>query len=177
VPSTLHQMVKFEWDRQEIFVHGQDNQCTPGDAIMPSIESEDNNGTWVYLVFDAVSVQKVPKGEVVATPKITTASVMVASEMLRNGVIPGKGLEASLQGIAQPVSLPKNIDTFGLAFKPTAPNIRRARKMRQKTCVLPKPIPRLSKSFVKPINGPRPKISGPLIDAEGDLDKGLERLF
>ncbi|XP_070022597.1 uncharacterized protein [Nicotiana sylvestris] len=38
VPSTLHQMVKFEWDRQEIVVHGEDNLCVPSDAIVPFIE-------------------------------------------------------------------------------------------------------------------------------------------
>ncbi|XP_070025092.1 uncharacterized protein [Nicotiana sylvestris] len=48
VPSTLHQMVKFEWDRQEIFVHGEDNLYVPSDAIVPFIESEDDKGPWVY---------------------------------------------------------------------------------------------------------------------------------
>ncbi|XP_070013312.1 uncharacterized protein [Nicotiana sylvestris] len=38
VPSTLHQMVKFEWDREEIVVHGEDNLCSRDDAIVPFIE-------------------------------------------------------------------------------------------------------------------------------------------
>ncbi|XP_070002366.1 uncharacterized protein [Nicotiana sylvestris] len=48
VPSTLHQMVKFEWDRREIVVHGEDNLYVPSDAIVPFIEFEDEKGPWVY---------------------------------------------------------------------------------------------------------------------------------
>ncbi|XP_070014390.1 uncharacterized protein [Nicotiana sylvestris] len=44
IPSTLHQMVKFEWDRQEIVVHGEDNQCARDDAIVSFIEVEDDKG-------------------------------------------------------------------------------------------------------------------------------------
>ncbi|XP_019242002.1 PREDICTED: uncharacterized protein LOC109222047, partial [Nicotiana attenuata] len=179
VPSTLHQMVKFEWDRQEIVVHGEDNMCALSDAIVPFIEVDDDKGPWVYEVFDTVSVEKVLEGKSIPVPRITAATVMVASEMLKNGFIPGKGLGADLQGIVHPVSLPKNLDTFGLGFKPTAADVRRARKMKKRAWVLPKPIPRLSRSFIRP--GIRKqllsKVSGSLIGADGDLDKGFERLF
>ncbi|XP_070010323.1 uncharacterized protein [Nicotiana sylvestris] len=47
VPSTLHQMVKFEWDRQEIVVHGEDNISIVSDAIVPFIETDDDKGPWV----------------------------------------------------------------------------------------------------------------------------------
>ena len=45
VPSTLHQMVKFEWDRQEIVVHGEDNTSAVSDGIVPFIEVDDDKGT------------------------------------------------------------------------------------------------------------------------------------
>jgi len=110
---------------------------------------------------------------------MVVASVMVAVEMLKNGFVPGKGLGASLQGIVQPVSLPKNLDTFGLGFKPIVADVRRARKMKQKAWALPKPIPRLSRSFVWP--GIRKqllsKVPRPLIGADGDLEKGFKKLF
>ncbi|XP_070007413.1 uncharacterized protein [Nicotiana sylvestris] len=48
VPSTLHQMVKFNWDIQEIVVHCEDDLCVPSDAIVPFIEVEDDKGPWVY---------------------------------------------------------------------------------------------------------------------------------
>ncbi|XP_019248447.1 PREDICTED: uncharacterized protein LOC109227704 [Nicotiana attenuata] len=88
VPSTLHHMVKFEWDRQEIVVHGEDNLCAQSDTVF---------------------VKKIPEGKSIPVPKVTATSVMVASKMFRNGFVPGKGLGASLQGIVQPVSLPKNL--------------------------------------------------------------------
>ncbi|XP_070012535.1 uncharacterized protein [Nicotiana sylvestris] len=97
VPSTLHQIVKFEWDKHEIVVHGEDNLCVPSDAIVPFIEFEDDKGPWVYQVFDTVLVEKIPEGKCVPTPRVAVASVMVAVEMLKNGFVPDKGLGASPQ--------------------------------------------------------------------------------
>ncbi|XP_070018604.1 uncharacterized protein LOC107805969 [Nicotiana tabacum] len=179
VPSTLYQMVKFEWDRQEIGVHGEDNLCVPSDAIVPFIEFEDDKGLWVYQVVDTVSVEKIPEGKCVTTPRVAAALVMVAVEMLKNGFVPGNGLGASLQGIVQPVSLPKNLDTFGLGFKPTVADVRRARKMKQRAWALPKPVPRLSRSFVRPGTIKRPMMSVPIlvVDMDEDLMERFERIF
>ncbi|XP_070025083.1 uncharacterized protein [Nicotiana sylvestris] len=44
VPSTLHQMVKFEWDRQEIVVHGEDNLCAHNDAFVLSLRLKMTKG-------------------------------------------------------------------------------------------------------------------------------------
>ncbi|XP_019231752.1 PREDICTED: uncharacterized protein LOC109212557 [Nicotiana attenuata] len=137
-------------DMAEIVVHGEDNMCALGDAIVPFIEVEDNQGPWVYQVSDMVLLEKVLEGKSIPVPGVTAATIMAVSEMLKNGFIPGKGLGADLQGIVQPVSLPKNLDTFGLGFKPTAADVKRARKMKKKAWVLPKPILRLSRSFVRP---------------------------
>ncbi|XP_070002752.1 uncharacterized protein [Nicotiana sylvestris] len=86
VPSTLHQMVKFEWDRQGIIVHGKDNWCVPSDAIVPFMEFEDDKGPWVYQVFDTVSVEKIPEGKCIPIPRVAATSVMVATEILKNGL-------------------------------------------------------------------------------------------
>ncbi|XP_070012516.1 uncharacterized protein [Nicotiana sylvestris] len=118
-------------------------------------------GPWVYPVFDTVSVEKIPEGKCVPTLKVVVASVMVAVEMLKNGFVPGKGLGASLQGIVQPVSLLKNLDTFGLGFKPTVADIKRARKLKQRAWVLPKPIQRLYRSFFRPSTKKRPATAVP----------------
>ncbi|XP_075093115.1 uncharacterized protein LOC142172928 isoform X2 [Nicotiana tabacum] len=179
VPSTLHQMVKFEWDRQDVVLHGEDFACTIGGAIVPFIETNDDKGPWVYQIFDAVSANKIPEGTSIPHPRIASATVMIVSEMLSNGFVPGKGLGAELQGIVQPVSLPKNVETFGMGFKPTSADVRHARKMKKKVWVLPKPVTCLSRSFV--IAGTRklsvPKVLGPMIGPDGDLDEGFERLF
>ncbi|XP_075079523.1 uncharacterized protein LOC107767020 [Nicotiana tabacum] len=44
VPSSLHQMVKFEWDRQEIVLHGDEDLSFCNDTIVPFIEVEDDKG-------------------------------------------------------------------------------------------------------------------------------------
>ncbi|XP_070010932.1 uncharacterized protein [Nicotiana sylvestris] len=179
VPSTLHQMVKFEWDRQEIVVHGEDNLCAHSDAIVLFIEVEDDKEPWVDQVFETVSVEKIPKGKCVPIAKVTAVSVIVAFEMLKNGFVHGKGLGASLQGIVQLVALPKNLDTFDLGFKPTVADVRRARKMKQRAWVLPKPVPHLSRSFIRPGTRKCPVTTVPnsVVDVDEDLIERFERLF
>ncbi|XP_070016953.1 uncharacterized protein [Nicotiana sylvestris] len=44
VPSTLHQMVKFECDRHDIVVHGEENFYAHSDASILFIEAEDDKG-------------------------------------------------------------------------------------------------------------------------------------
>ncbi|XP_075111621.1 uncharacterized protein LOC142181880 [Nicotiana tabacum] len=45
VPSSLHEMVKFEWDRQEIVVHGDEKLCAFNDTSVPFIETEEDKGS------------------------------------------------------------------------------------------------------------------------------------
>ncbi|XP_070013450.1 uncharacterized protein [Nicotiana sylvestris] len=148
VPSTLHQMVKFEWDRQEIVVHGEDNLCAHSDSIVPFIEIEDDKGPWVYQVFETVSVEKISEWKCVPTPKVTAASVMVAFEMLKNSFVP-------------------------------AADVQRVRKFKQRAWALPKPIPCLSRSFVKP--GARKClvtiVSNSVVDIDEELIERFQRLF
>ncbi|XP_070005025.1 uncharacterized protein [Nicotiana sylvestris] len=80
--------IKFTMEFQEIVVHGKENLCAHSDASIPFIEAEDDKGPWVYQVFETVSVEKFPEGKCIQTPKITSASVVVASEMLKNGIVP-----------------------------------------------------------------------------------------
>ncbi|XP_016507809.2 uncharacterized protein LOC107825451 [Nicotiana tabacum] len=171
VPSSLHQMVKFEWDRQEIVVHGDENLCAYNDTCAPFIEVGDNKGPWVYQAFETVSVEKIPEEECIPRLKLASASIMLATEMLKNGFVSGKGLGASLQGIVQPVSLRKNLGTFGLGFKPTWDEVKRLKRLNKKSWLLPKPIPRLSRSFVKPgvVKHPVSAIPKPVVDFDEEL--------
>jgi len=111
-------------------MHNEDNLCAPSDAIVLFIEIEDDKGPCVYQVFDTMSVEKILEGKGFPTLKVTAASVMVAFEMLKNDFVPGKGLDAYLQGIVQPVSLPKNLGTFGLI---QAHNLRREKTQKVET--------------------------------------------
>ena len=51
--------------------------------------------------------------------------------------------------------------------------------MKKKVWFLPKPVPRLSRSFVRASarGSPVPKVLGPLIGIDGDLNQSFERLF
>ncbi|XP_019259854.1 PREDICTED: uncharacterized protein LOC109237913 [Nicotiana attenuata] len=162
VPSSLHQMVKFEWDRQEIVVHGDENLRAYNDTSVPFIEAEDDKGPWVYQTFKTVSVEKIPEGEFIPGPKLASASVMVANEMLKNGFVPSKGLGSSLQGIVHPVCLRESVGTFGLGFKPTGEEVKRAKRLKNKAWSLPNPVPHISRSFVKPGVVRRPMSAVPI---------------
>ncbi|XP_070056046.1 uncharacterized protein [Nicotiana tomentosiformis] len=61
IPSSLHQMVKFEWERQKIVVHGDESLSTYNDTIVPFTEVEDDKGPWVYQMFETVFVEKIPE--------------------------------------------------------------------------------------------------------------------
>ncbi|XP_070035587.1 uncharacterized protein [Nicotiana tomentosiformis] len=134
IPSSLHQMVKFEWDRQEIVVHSDENLSAYNDTIVPFIEVEDDKGPWVYQTIETVYVEKILEGECIPGPKLSFASAMVANEMLKNGFMPGKGLGSSLQGIAHPVCPRESFGTFGLGFTLTGKDMKKAKNLKRKAC-------------------------------------------
>ncbi|XP_070047278.1 uncharacterized protein [Nicotiana tomentosiformis] len=150
IPSSLHQMVKFEWDRQEIVVHSDENLSAYNDTIVPFIEIEDDKGPWVYQTFETVSVEKILEGECIPGPKLPSASVMVANEMLKNGFVPSKGKD-----------------------------VKRAKSLKRKVWSLPKPVPHISKSFVKPGVTKRPISAVPkhVVDFDEELIKRFQSLF
>ncbi|XP_070029881.1 uncharacterized protein [Nicotiana sylvestris] len=179
VPSSLHQMVKFEWDRQEIVVHGDEDLSVCNDTIVLFIEAEDNKGPWVYQTFKTVFVEKIPEGKCIPGPKISSVSVMVANEILKNGFVSGKGLGSSLLGIVHPVHPSGNPGTFGLGFMPTEKDVKRVKILKQQVWSLPKPVTHISKSFVKPgaekpSTSPIPK---PMVDVDEELIKRFQSLF
>ncbi|XP_070039979.1 uncharacterized protein [Nicotiana tomentosiformis] len=177
--SSLHQMVKFEWDRQEIVVHGDENLSAYNDTIVPFIEVEDDKGPWVYQTFEKVYVEKIPEGECIPGPKLSFASVMVANEMLKNGFVPGKGLGSSLQGIAHPVCPRESFGTFGLGFTLIGKDMKKAKNLKRKAWSLPKPVPHISKSFVKPgvAKCPISAVPKPVVDFDEELIKRFQSLF
>ncbi|XP_070046771.1 uncharacterized protein [Nicotiana tomentosiformis] len=179
VPSSLHQMVKFEWDRQEIVVHGDEDVSAYNDTYVPFIEAEDDKGLWVYQTFETVSIEKIPEGKCIPGPKLSSASVMVANEMLKNGFVPGKGLDSSLQGIVHPLCPHENLGTFCLGFTPTERDVKKAKNQKQKAWSLPRPVPHISKSFINPEAAKRPISSIPkaVVDVDEELIKRFQSLF
>ncbi|XP_070039927.1 uncharacterized protein [Nicotiana tomentosiformis] len=95
VPSTLHQMVKFEHENQEIVVHGEDEQSIYRDPSVPCLEAREESEHIVYQAFEIVVADQCEEGAPFPQTCLSNASVMVATEMIKHGYKPGKGLRTS----------------------------------------------------------------------------------
>lgn len=149
VASTLHQMVKFEHDRQEIVVHGEGDLSMYKDYSIFSIEADTADKVLIYQASKVVIVENILEGNLIARPQLSSASVMVVNEMLKHGFKLGKGLGISLQGRDYPVYLCENFDTFGLGYEPTFKDRKKAKKHKKYSWSVTKPIPPPHKSFIK----------------------------
>ena len=58
VPSTLHQVVQFEYNNQEITVHGEDDSPIYRDPSVPYIEAKEGCDFVVYQSFEVVLVDR-----------------------------------------------------------------------------------------------------------------------
>ncbi|XP_070046118.1 uncharacterized protein [Nicotiana tomentosiformis] len=116
VPSTLHQMVKFEHEKQEIVVHGEDEQSIYRDHSVPCLEAREGSEHIVYQAFEIVVANQCEEGAPFPQPCLSNASIMVATEMIKHGYKPKKGLGVSLQGIIEPVTSTANEKFFGVGF-------------------------------------------------------------
>ncbi|XP_070008429.1 uncharacterized protein [Nicotiana sylvestris] len=150
VPSTLHQMVKFKHEDQEIVVHGEDEQSIYRDPLVPCLETREGSEHIVYQAFEIVVADQCEEGNPCPKPFLSNASIMVAKEMIRHGYEPGKGLGKSLQGIAEPITLTASEKFFGVDFQPTSSDGKWAGKRKNNGWVLPQPIPHLYRTFVEP---------------------------
>ncbi|XP_070004597.1 uncharacterized protein [Nicotiana sylvestris] len=135
VTSTLHQMVKFEHENQEIVVHGEDEQSIYRDPSVPCLEAKED---------------QCEEGTPCPQPFLSNASIMVTSEIIKHDYKLGKGLEASLQGIMEPITLTTGENLFGVGFQATETDVKWANKLNNYGWVLPQPVPHLARMFVKP---------------------------
>ncbi|XP_070028705.1 uncharacterized protein [Nicotiana sylvestris] len=150
VPSTLHQMLKFEHGGQEIIVHGEDESSVYKDPLILCIEAKEGSESIIYQAFEVVVVDHVEEGKPIMHPRLSATSVMVATVMMRQGYEPGKGLGASLQGISESISPLGNRGTFGLVFRPTQADKNKSKHRKKSGWVLQHPIPHIFYTFVKP---------------------------
>ncbi|XP_060210755.1 uncharacterized protein LOC132637725 [Lycium barbarum] len=149
VPSTLHQVVKFEYEKQEIIVHGKDDLSIYRDPSVPCIEAKEGCESLIFQTFEIVTADQFMEGKPILEPRLPSTSVMVATQMLQNGYEPGKGLGVTLQGVVDPISPFGNQDTFGLGFRPTNADRKWAKEQKNKVWKLPKPVPHITKSFTR----------------------------
>ncbi|XP_070002634.1 uncharacterized protein [Nicotiana sylvestris] len=108
VPSTMHQNVKFVWSHQEVVIHGEaSNPIYPKNSILV-IESVERLDGPTFHIEEIVTATR---GKEIKLPSVF---MMVASEMLKNGFEPGRGIGARLHGIVEPIQLPGQNNIFGL---------------------------------------------------------------
>nr|XP_016449519.1 PREDICTED: uncharacterized protein LOC107774486 [Nicotiana tabacum] len=150
VPSTLHQMVKFKHEDQEIVVHEEDEQSIYRGPSVPCLEARERSEHIVYQAFEVVVADQCEEGNPCPQPFLSNASIMVAKEMIRHGYKPGKGLGKSLQEIAKPITLAASEKFFRVGFQPTSSDGKWADERKNNGWVLSQPIPHLYRTFVKP---------------------------
>ncbi|XP_070025892.1 uncharacterized protein [Nicotiana sylvestris] len=68
IPSTLHQMVKFEHEDQEIVVHGEDEQSIYRDPSVPCLEAREGSEHIVYQAFEIVVADQYEEGNLAPNP-------------------------------------------------------------------------------------------------------------
>ncbi|XP_070012030.1 uncharacterized protein [Nicotiana sylvestris] len=119
VPSTLHQMVKFEHEDQEIVVHKEDEQSIYRDPLVPCLKAREGSEHIVYKAFEVMVADQCEEGNPCPQPFLSNALIMVAKEMIRHGYKLEKGLETSLQGITETITLATSEKFFGVGFQPT----------------------------------------------------------
>ena len=179
VPSTLHQMVKFEYDRQEVIVHSEGDLSVYKDSSLHFIKANNENEALVYQAFEVVVVEHILEGNLISKPQLPMVSTMMVNEMLKHGFEPGKGLGIFLQGRAYPVSPRKSLGTFGLGYKPRVEDKMKAKKQKRDIWSLTKPIPPIYKSFLKArttesSESPHPE---PVLEVHEELINYFQDLF
>ncbi|XP_070008344.1 uncharacterized protein [Nicotiana sylvestris] len=150
VPSTLHKMVKFRHEDQEIMVHGEDEQSIYHDPSVPCLEAREGSEHKVYQAFEIVVPDQCEEGNPCPQPFLSNTSIMVAKEMIRHDYKSGKGLGKSLHVIAEPITLTASEKFFGVGFRPTPADVRWAYDRKNDGWVLPQPVPHMYRTFVKP---------------------------
>ncbi|XP_075076474.1 uncharacterized protein LOC142163119 [Nicotiana tabacum] len=150
VHSSLHPMVKFEHENQEIVVHGEDEQSIYRDPSVPCLEAREGSEHIVYQAFKIMAAYQCEEGTPCPQPFLSNASIMVSSEMIKHGYKPGKGLGVSLQGITEPITLTASENFFGVGFQATEVDVKWDNKRKNDEWVLPQPVLYLTRKFVKP---------------------------
>ncbi|XP_070034334.1 uncharacterized protein [Nicotiana tomentosiformis] len=109
VASTLHQTVKFEWNHQEVIIHGDGSNPLYTNQTVPIIENKRNLGRETYHCIERVN----------AIEKDRWWSKKIESILSWTGYEPSKGFGKKLHGITKPVQLQYHSTTFGLGYEYT----------------------------------------------------------
>ncbi|XP_070023434.1 uncharacterized protein [Nicotiana sylvestris] len=109
VASTLHQAVKFEWNHQEVIIHGNGSNPIYSRQTVPMVGGRRKKGGETYHHIERVN----------AVDKDKWWDNKIESILNWYGYEPGKGLGKNLQGITKPIKLKEHGTTFGLGYEYT----------------------------------------------------------
>ncbi|XP_070014056.1 uncharacterized protein [Nicotiana sylvestris] len=109
VASTLHQAIKFEWNHQEVIIHGDGSNPIYSRQAIPMIGGRRKIGGETYHHIERVN----------AIDKDKWWDNKIESILNWSRYEPGKGLGKNLQGITKPIKLKKHGTTFGLGYEYT----------------------------------------------------------
>ncbi|XP_070015247.1 uncharacterized protein [Nicotiana sylvestris] len=80
VPSTRHQMVKFEHEDQEIVVHGEDEQSIYRDPSVPCLKAREGSEHIVYQAFEIMVADQYEERKPCPQPLLSNESIMGAKK-------------------------------------------------------------------------------------------------
>jgi len=123
VPSTLHQKLKFTIDDKLIIVFGEENLLVCGPTSTPYIEAVEEALETSFQALEIVSTTYVEPFKV--NPYLSSASLMMARTMMKEGYKYGSGLGQNNIGSVMPLKLVENKGRYGLGYKPTHADRRR----------------------------------------------------
>lgn len=132
MPSSLHQSIKYIAKNHLVTVHAEEDLTLLRSPAIPFIDVENNIPPDAHHAFELVPATFVPKHAFPSKPQLSSSNLMVAKIMLENGFEPGKGIGQGLQGRINPIELRKADGTFGLGYKPTKEDRRRAVEERRR---------------------------------------------
>ncbi|XP_047172662.1 uncharacterized protein LOC124840622, partial [Vigna umbellata] len=129
VPSTLHQKLKYVMDNQLIIVSGEEDFLVKGPLSTRYIEAAEEALETAFQSLEIIGntyIEPMP-----VNPYLSSASLMTAKVMLKEGFKHGKGLGKYGQGRTLLLELVENKNRYGLGYKPTREDKRRVRKEKE----------------------------------------------
>ncbi|XP_070017206.1 uncharacterized protein [Nicotiana sylvestris] len=140
VASTLHQVVKFEWNHKEVIIHSDGSNPIYSYQTILAIKGRRRLGGETYHHIERVN----------AIDKDKWWDNKIESILNWSGYEPGKGLSKNLQGSSKPIKLKKHGTTFGLGYDYTWEEFNNWFPSWSDTYYpLEQPIPHLEQTFQK----------------------------
>jgi len=119
----LHQKLKFVVDDKLIIVFGEEDLVVCGSTSTPYIEAIEEALETSFQALEIVSTTYVEPFKV--NPCLSSASLIVAKTMMKEGYKYGSGLGKNNTGSVRPLKLVENKGRYGLGYKPTHADRRR----------------------------------------------------